>query len=264
MRYWRLCLLITIAILITVFSGACSDDSLYSNPASPPAVTTEWRSISVDSSGGVFEFTDIGAKVTFPRNAVDPGVTYTFRIRLFPPGVPTVPTGPVFVRLGTFELTGPVAQFNVPVEVSFRIAERREPGLTTYGYRVNAENKWEFDQAAVVMSTGTYVSMRVGAPGIYGSFERVPLKVEAWVSMQQGPVPLSVALKAMVTGGNPPYEAVWDFGDNEEPKAGLAVSHLYKEPGVYLPTVTVTDADGSIVSDWLTLTAFSKPGPANF
>jgi len=121
--------------------------------------------------------------------------------------------------------------------------------------------QWSFDQKAPVLGDGMHCVMHVSRPGVYGAFEHVPLHVEATVSRQMGPIPLSVGFKAIVTGGHPPYGVVWDFGDNDDPQAGVSVAHLYEDPGDYTVTVIVTDDSGNWTSDWIHLTAYFAPGP---
>jgi hypothetical protein len=223
---------------------------------------TEWRTLTVDSAGGSFSFSDIGAYIAFPADAIPAGEMYTFRIRLFPEGIPLLPTGPVLIRMGTFELDGPEVDFQAPVEVRFRIVEEKSQGLGLRGYWLNDQRQWEFLQnAPVVNGNGSFSVMRIDKPGIYGAFQVVSLHVEATVSRQQGPVPFTVGFRAVITGGHPPYQAIWHFGDNEDPEAGVSVTHAYLDPGVYTAGVMVLDEDGNWVSDWLTLTAYYMPGP---
>ncbi|MFH1676358.1 MAG: PKD domain-containing protein [bacterium] len=86
-------------------------------------------------------------------------------------------------------------------------------------------------------------------PNVYG--------VYATSSRISGPVPMSVGFKATVTGGVSPYQIVWDFGDNENTKAGVSVAHVYVEPGIYTVTCMVADFNGNMVGDWLTVTAYN-------
>jgi hypothetical protein len=251
--HWTTLTLIFAALLIMV---GCNEGIL-SNPVSPPADTTAWRTLSVDDTGGSFDFPDIGAMVTIPAEAVPMDETWDLSIRLFPSTVPLIPSGPVLVRLGTFELKGPdEAIFLKPIDVQFRIALALDPGIGTRGYAIDETNNWYFVQNAVVLPDGAHVMMSVGSPGIYGSFQFIPLHIEANVSNQQGQAPLGVAFNAVTTGGHPPYDIAWDFGDNTDKKAGVAVSHWYKDPSVYNPSVMVIDADGNTASDTLLIEAF--------
>jgi hypothetical protein len=105
--------------------------------------------------------------------------------------------------------------------------------------------------------------MSISEPGIYGAFDPVPLGVEMIVSRQSGPVPMSIAFKATVTGGTPPYDCVWYWGDNSDPGAGLVNSHFYKDPGDYEPSVLVMDAEGSSATDSVHMSFYFQQGPSN-
>jgi len=252
----------SLALILTAVVGC--NNGIYSNPASPPASPTEWRSMVVDSAGGTFVFDDIGASLVFPPESLPPDeLPATFQIRLFPEGIPLLPTGPVYVRLSSFQLVGPDVEFQERVEVRCRLAEPRKGGVGMKGYVLNERNEWEFFQNVPVLSDGMRALVRIDKPGVYGVFEPVPLHVEARISRQQGPAPLSVAFEAIITGGHPPYDVIWDFGDNEDPGAGVAVAHIYKDPGVYNPVVTVIDSDRNTATDRLTLIAYALPGPPN-
>jgi hypothetical protein len=240
---------------LTILIGC--NDGILSNPVSPPAATTEWRTLSVGDTGGSFDFSDIGAIVTVPAGAIPMDEIWDLSIRLFPGGIPLLPSGPVLVRLGTFELIGPDgAAFLKPVEVRFRIAKAQDPGVGTKAYALDDTNAWYFVQNATVLNDGAHVAMTVLSPGIYGSFQVVPLHIEASVSNQQGNAPLGVSFYAVVTGGHPPYDIAWDFGDNSDKKAGTAVSHWYKDPSDYNPSVMVIDADDNFASDTLLIQAY--------
>jgi PKD repeat protein len=257
---WNRSTLIFIALAILVVG--CNDGT-YSNPTSPPTTQTEWRAMTVTDAGATFSFSDIGAYVSFPAGTIPTGEVYTYNIRLNPEGVPMIPTGPVYYRLGTFELVGSYTDFLEPVEVQWRIAEQKRSGLSTEAFWINDDGKWEWSRVAVVLQDGIHVATFVPHPGVYGSFLRVPLHVEATASMTQGPVPLSIGLKAIITGGTPPYSMVWDFGDDTDPQAGVTVAHSYVDPGTYTITCMVADAEEipTWVSDWIIVTAYSMPGP---
>ena len=259
MRYATLITAMAVLLTTTMVVG-CNDGTL-SNPASPDASATAWRTLTFTDAGGTFDFSDIGIVIIVPPDTLDPGEVYSCDVRGFPPGIPILPTGPVLVRLGTFELFGPDADFLREIEVRFRIADVRSPGVNSRGYSLDDDLIWHFLQNAPVLADGLHCAMHVTGPGIYGAFETVDLHVEATVNHQSGPVPLSVGFKAIVTGGHPPYGVVWDFGDNEDPKAGPVVAHAYADPGDYTATVMVTDSVGHTATDWIYLTAYYIASP---
>ncbi len=249
--------------VFTLLMVSCNNGT-YSNPSSPPITPSEWRTATFTNVGGLYDFSDIGMIIDVPVGAVPEGEAYQFNIRLYPPNVPIIPSGPVFIRLGTFEITGGDVVFERPIDVRFRIVEYRTPGIFSRGFILDDSDFWVKCGNAVVLADGMNVIMSIDRPGIYGAFEAVPLHVEATVSQQQGPLPLSVGVKAIITGGNPPYQAVWNFGDNSDPTGGVSVAHAYVDPGDYTATVIVVDESGHWASDWIHLTAYWQSGPPAF
>ncbi|HDS30080.1 MAG TPA: PKD domain-containing protein [Firmicutes bacterium] len=249
-----------ILAVLTLMLVGC-EGGTYSNPTSPPTTPSEWRSVTITDQGGSFSFSDIGVYINFPAGVIPDGEVHSFNVRLNPDGVPMIPTGPVYYRLGTFELTGTTTEFLEPVEVRWRIVENKREGLTTEAFWLNDDRKWEWSQVAVVSPDGWYVNAFIPHTGIYGSFLRVPLHVELTASRTSGPVPLSVGMKAIVTGGHPPYSVLWTFGDNEDPEMGLTWSHIYVDPGTYTITCMVKDQAETEVTDWIFVTAYYQSGP---
>jgi PKD repeat protein len=70
-----------------------------------------------------------------------------------------------------------------------------------------------------------------------------PLRPEARIEATptEGTPPLTVALKAVSDAA----KADWDFGDGSK-ATGRGVQHTYAEPGVYIVTLTATDAGGGV------------------
>jgi hypothetical protein len=69
---------------------------------------------------------------------------------------------------------------------------------------------------------------------------------------------------ALFTGGffdpglDDTHEIEWDFGDGNKLQGTLTPSHTYSKPGVYTVTLTVTDDDGGVGSDTITVSVL-KP-----
>ncbi len=59
-----------------------------------------------------------------------------------------------------------------------------------------------------------------------------------------GIAPLTVAFKSNVTGGCPPYELEWEFGDGGE-ATGASPSHVFKSAGTFPVQAQVQDSNGS-------------------
>jgi chitodextrinase len=51
-----------------------------------------------------------------------------------------------------------------------------------------------------------------------------------------------------VSGGDAPLEYLWEFGDGDTYTGGIDADKFYDNPGVYVVTLTVIDADGDVDS----------------
>ncbi len=71
-----------------------------------------------------------------------------------------------------------------------------------------------------------------------------PLALALQTSDHAGSVPLSVTFVAEVSGGEPPYQYAWDFGDGSQATGSASEVHSYTATGSYTIRVTVTDAEG--------------------
>ena len=76
--------------------------------------------------------------------------------------------------------------------------------------------------------------------------------------------PATIEFEADITGGIEPYATSWDFGDDDggassEESDEQTVVHTYNEPGTYIVTLTVTDANGRQATDSLQVTVNEPP-----
>jgi PKD repeat protein len=71
-----------------------------------------------------------------------------------------------------------------------------------------------------------------------------PLHLDVSASPSLGPVPLVVALRATVSGGDAPGPVYWQFGDGSLGTTGPTAEHTYAAPGDYPISAEVRDALG--------------------
>jgi len=69
-----------------------------------------------------------------------------------------------------------------------------------------------------------------------------------------GPAPLDVAFTCTVTGGDAPLTFEWDFGDGTT-STEQNPAHTYADPGTFIATCLVTDADGETDTSPVQITA---------
>jgi PKD repeat protein len=79
------------------------------------------------------------------------------------------------------------------------------------------------------------------------------LQANGSVTPLLGTAPLTLMFNLSATGGGPPYQYVWDFGDNTSINGIFAPrmngTHAFDSPGAYNVTVTVSDGFGRTWSD---------------
>jgi len=71
------------------------------------------------------------------------------------------------------------------------------------------------------------------------------LNLELYANQSTGIEPLEVSFVAGITGGNSPYEILWNFGDGDSSTEEM-VNHIFAA-GVYTVVLQVTDDNGDIV-----------------
>jgi hypothetical protein len=90
-----------------------------------------------------------------------------------------------------------------------------------------------------------------GSPGAEAEEGDEILMVWAEVEPDEGAPPLSVQLKADISGGQGDRKIKWDFGDNTPPSAEVNPTHTYEKVGTFRASVEVSDSTGDSDSDYV-------------
>ncbi len=94
----------------------------------------------------------------------------------------------------------------------------------------------------------------VAAAKVFG-----PVAVAVSADVNTGTVPLTLALRALPTGGQPPITYHWDFGDGSESTAETPY-HTYRVPGNFTVTLRVQEGGGTNVTVRMYVTASPPRG----
>jgi hypothetical protein len=90
-----------------------------------------------------------------------------------------------------------------------------------------------------------------------------PLNATPDVGPTSGTAPLDTTFRLSLNGGTGPYSIQWTFGDGTtaagSPDSGVV--HSYREPGVFHPSLVITDADQRSISVGLPLITVVAPIP---
>lgn len=84
------------------------------------------------------------------------------------------------------------------------------------------------------------------------------LMVWAEAEPDEGAPPLSVQLKADVSGGQGERKLKWDFGDGSPPSSELNPVHKYEKAGTFRASVEVSDGTGDSDSDYVDIEVGSE------
>jgi len=84
------------------------------------------------------------------------------------------------------------------------------------------------------------------------------LMVWAEAEPDEGAPPLTVQLKADISGGAGERKVKWDFGDGSPPSGEVNPTHKYEKAGNYRASVEVSDSTGDSDSDYVDIEVGSE------
>ncbi len=93
----------------------------------------------------------------------------------------------------------------------------------------------------------------------YGLNQDSTLAASVAASPSSGQAPLPVVFSASATGGAPPYEFLWDFGDGQT-STSQNPSHTYASVGTYVANLTVSDSLNATVMKSVTINVSATAG----
>jgi hypothetical protein len=125
------------------------------------------------------------------------------------------------------------------------------------GWSIQQNSDWSFIVAGYTLSYGAGVH-DVWLIKITGDTVP-PLVVEAG-GPYSGMMCLPVEFSGNVTGGIPPYQYHWEFGDGNTSDE-LSPSHIYTAAGAYQANFSVIDSNGSEASDTASVTILADTTP---
>lgn len=176
--------------------------------------------------------------------------------------VPVTATLTASVKASTATATATVAGGSPPYYVSFNFGDGTSVTQKGTGPAISWSHPYLY--------TGTYtITAMVGDSTQSGS---VPASNPAVVTITYTPtaVSMSVTVSGMnatanvsVSGGNPPYQLLYDFGDNAPAlrTGNLVVTHTYAKAGTYTLNVTVWDTSLASPKYLVQSVTVPPPGP---
>jgi len=115
---------------------------------------------------------------------------------------------------------------------------------------------WVFGGAPFTSSQMSLWSLYIVGGGNPGN-----LQVGFTPSRTQGYVPLTVTFTAIVSGGTPPYQYLWNFGDGTPNSTLPQPTHVFYNVGDYRVTLVVRDSQGFSVQVQNFVTVLVPPSP---
>ena len=168
-------------------------------------------------------------------------------------GLPVIPYDPVFVSL----LSAIPSSGVIPLDVSFAVEGSGGSGSYTYSWDFgDGESSDQQNPTHPYDTAGTYdVEVTVtdavdpdnsttGLLTVMALDQPVTLSVGISASPTSGNAPLAVTFTATISGGSPPYDLEWDFGDGTTETQSTddntaQISHAYTNAGTYQVWVEV-------------------------
>ncbi len=118
------------------------------------------------------------------------------------------------------------------------------------------------EEKPVASPTPAVTPVAAPAPGASAGAEAQEgdeiLMVWAEAEPDEGAPPLSVQLKADVSGGQGERKLKWDFGDGSPPSSELNPVHKYEKAGTFRASVEVSDSTGDSDSDYVDIEVGSE------
>lgn len=249
-----ICLVAAVFFLSTQTS--CSSST---SPLTP--TTLETRTIS---NGTQAVYSVSGVIVTAAADSFDPGDALSLGVVLNPAdfpqsaGLPAIHERVASVVLSDATGSGTTIQSPLTVRIPLLRNDEVNGNSTLRLLRFDPDaGRWvNTGRNAATSDDANAATFTMTEPGTYGVFRQVPLKLSITPSRTTGKAPFSVALKAEVKGGTPPYTIIWWYGDDSDPDIGMTVSHIYENPSTYYVSAEVTDGEGRSATAFVNLRTF--------
>lgn len=112
--------------------------------------------------------------------------------------------------------------------------------------------------ATPVVSPAAAAPVPAASAGVEAQEGDEILMVWAEAEPDEGAPPLSVQLKADISGGQGERKIKWDFGDASPPSTDVNPTHTYDKAGTFRASVEVADGTGDSDSDYVDIEVGSQ------
>ncbi|HYK92839.1 MAG TPA: PKD domain-containing protein [Thermoplasmata archaeon] len=154
------------------------------------------------------------------------------------------------------------------VALTAKVSGGTPPYTQTWNFGDGSATVTTLNATHVYTLSGTYgASIKVVDSKGYSASGSVTIKVtsasalaaSAQATPSSGYAPLLATLASTVNGGVAPYTYQWSFGDGTTSTAA-SPQHIFSAPGVYGPSLTVTDSTGATATAQATVTVTAPTG----